>query len=102
MLVRGSELIECRSELSHDQLTYLEFQFPLTSLSSTLPGLKSDLIICNGGSVIGEEDFRLACYHQSLPSDSELAAQWLFDLVKFLPCLHTMSFKARICFQFLF
>lgn len=36
---------------------HLEFQFPLTSLSSTLPGLTSDLLVCNGGSVGGVEDF---------------------------------------------
>lgn len=45
--------------LSHNQLAYLEFQFPLTSLSSTLPGLKIDLLVCNGRSVIGVEDFVL-------------------------------------------
>lgn len=58
-LVRGSELILCRSALSHNQLNHLESQFPHTSLSSTLPGLKIDLFVCNGRSGIGVEDFGL-------------------------------------------
>lgn len=75
-LVRWSELIHCRSALSHNQITYREFQFPLTSLCSPLPGWRSASLSL--AAEVEEELRSSACLLLSLSSDSELIAPRLF------------------------